>query len=847
MTEFWDKHPDFPKTETYRNNLQNCPHICFKIPTAGGKTYLACNTIEPFFNKLRIDSNRMVVWLVPSKAILEQTYKNLNNPRHFYRQKLNQDFGKNRIHIYTIDDLLEGANNFNPIGVQENVSILVLSYQSIRADKQTKENRRVYRENSMLATFFEGNTDKDFLLEGSEIEEKSLINVIRKFRPFCIIDEAHNATSKLSVQMLQNVNPSFVLELTATPRTLKKGKKEIEISNILSYVDSFALKQENMVKLPVLVQNLQSRKEVLKRAIALQKELQSKTKGSKDYIRPIVLCQAQPKNNKDSETFEKIKADLITLGISESHIAIKTANKDEIKNVNLLAKNCKIRYIITVDALKEGWDCPFAYILATVANKTSKIVIEQIVGRILRKPYTKALDDAYLNMSYILTSSNKFQDVLDKIVQALNGQGFEKEDLKKVENPDSPLFQEPQNQSDHEIDTTQDEHITGADEVTEADYNFVADNENSVVFVRDFMEQAQTISEQDKITSEAISQSTIKPIPSDLKNKVSTYSMKKDYEEIATKIRLPQFFIEIPALSVFENTKEDKLSVEYLLQGFDLSKQSIDIDFDKIEIDLHEIDVLKSKGEALFARTKAQKLRQEQFLKLFTESSQENKVKMVVRALSKNLGNIPPFEERELTKYLTRLVESFDVERMNYAVSDAFGHAEKIKIFIRKLSNTYTQKHFYHLIEKDRIYTKDSYQLPEFTTAREKATIQKSLYERTEDLNSLEGELIADIVRYENVLFWHKFGNRGKQNFAINGCFINHYPDFLIVTERGKKIIVETKGRQLENSENADKIRLGNQWAQLAGRDYKYYMVFKDKEVDGCQTFDSFKDILQDL
>jgi type III restriction enzyme len=255
--QFWAKHTDFARIEVYKNNLKNCPHICIKVPTAGGKTFIACNAVHTLVEGLQIVQERAVVWLVPSNAILEQTYHNLNNPKHFYRQKLNALF-HHKVAVYKVDDLLN-ATNFNQSTVRENLSIFVLSYQSIRADKQTKENRRIYKENGNLQGFFSGLEDKSFLFQGEEVDEISLINVIRKLNPICIIDEAHNATSDLSIEMLHNINPSFVLELTATPR---KDKKDKPISNIISYIDSFELKKENMVKLPLLVHNLKEKQEV---------------------------------------------------------------------------------------------------------------------------------------------------------------------------------------------------------------------------------------------------------------------------------------------------------------------------------------------------------------------------------------------------------------------------------------------------------------------------------------------------------------------------------------------------------------------------------------------------------
>ena len=146
-----------------------------------------------------------------------------------------------------------------------------------------------------------------------------------------------------------------------------------------------------MVKLPVIVYNRPSQEEVIADAVDLRNRLDelAKTNAGGRYIRPIVLFQAQPRNGENKETFDKLKEKLVENGIPAEEIAIKTAEINEIKDKDLMSPDCKIKYIITVNALKEGWDCPFAYILATLANKTSTVDVEQILGRVLRLPYTK--------------------------------------------------------------------------------------------------------------------------------------------------------------------------------------------------------------------------------------------------------------------------------------------------------------------------------------------------------------------------------------------------------------------------------------------------------------------------
>lgn len=192
-----------------------------------------------------------------------------------------------------------------------------------------------------------------------------------------------------------------------------------------------------MVKLPVIVSNLSDKDSVIHNAIQLQKRLEKialeEEKKSGKYIRPIVLFQAQPKNKDDSTTFQKLKQSLIDLMIPDDQIKIKTAEINEIKGIDLLSKNCNVRYIITIDALKEGWDCPFAYILASLADKNSPISVEQILGRILRQPYVFSYDAKLLNMSYVFTASSQFQKTLEFIVKGLNNVGYSSKDCKVLE------------------------------------------------------------------------------------------------------------------------------------------------------------------------------------------------------------------------------------------------------------------------------------------------------------------------------------------------------------------------------------------------------------------------------
>ncbi|HEY5391393.1 MAG TPA: DEAD/DEAH box helicase family protein, partial [Hanamia sp.] len=437
--DFWAKHPRTPlfpyagtAIEPYKNNVARVPHICIKVPTAGGKTFIACNAIKTIFDAFDYDKTKAVVWLVPSITILDQTIKNLKDPTHPYRQKINSQSG-NKVEVFEKAALLQGSG-FNATSVKEQLNIFVLSFDSIRT--ANKEGRKVFEQNGSLQSF-------ETLL-GTE-EEISLMKVLKFLNPLVIVDESHNAETELSVDMLKAFNPCFILDLTATPR---------KNSNIISFIDALELKKENMVKLPVIVYNHQDKTEVINSSLQLQKRLElqaleEEKKGGK-YIRPIVLFQAQPKNGKDflnseeeKSNVQKLKEKLIELQIPAAQIQIKTANINEIKGIDLMSKECEVRFIITINALKEGWDCPFAYILASLADKSSAVDVEQILGRVLRQPYVMKHNFPLLNLSYVLTASSKFLDTLDNIVKGLNKAGFSDKDYKLA---DSSILQEGKGQ-----------------------------------------------------------------------------------------------------------------------------------------------------------------------------------------------------------------------------------------------------------------------------------------------------------------------------------------------------------------------------------------------------------------
>ena len=111
-------------------------------------------------------------------------------------------------------------------------------------------------------------------------------------------------------------------------------------------------------------------------------------------------------------------------------------------------------------------------------------------------------------------------------------------------------------------------------------------------------------------------------------------------------------------------------------------------------------------------------------------------------------------------------------------------------------------------------------------------------------LNDFEYDVLFAIACNENVHFWHR--NPDRKGFCLNG-FIKQYPDFIIRMKSGRTLLVETKGDYLVNDDSLNKIKIGNKWASMAGGNYKYFMVFENKQVEGAITVKQLLQYLNEL
>lgn len=419
----------FGATVPYQNPSvlnKGVPYICFRIPTGGGKTFVACHTVSATQKEWLDSDTSVVLWLAPTRPIVQQTLKALRDDHHFYRQSLNEQL--DNVYVWDIEEVLKTS----ALSIQAGTHIIVSTIQAFRVKDKT--GRRVYSENGHYKNCIKNLVSGLDSYPNSDEQIPSLANYLKQAMPIVIVDEAHNVKADLSMDTLVNFNPSCILEFTATPETRPNRNP----SNIIYTASAAELATDDIIKMPIRLEVQLGWESLLKSAIGKLNELASMageelSKGGK-YIRPIMLIHAESHlQEKETLTPEVLKEKLINIfGIPKAQIAIATGNLDELGDQDVLSRTCPLRFIITIQKLKEGWDCPFAYILCSVAETHSKTAIEQILGRVMRLPYVEKKDHKDLNKAYAFVSSNNFTDVLNKMTDAVIEMGFEKQDAKDL-------------------------------------------------------------------------------------------------------------------------------------------------------------------------------------------------------------------------------------------------------------------------------------------------------------------------------------------------------------------------------------------------------------------------------
>ena len=818
---------------TVWNSIPNTPRVCLKVPTGGGKTIIAAHAIK-IVSEMWIEKEfPVVLWFTPSDTIKQQTAEALKNPRHPYREVLDEQFG-GHVKIFDIDEKF----NIRPSDIEQNLCIIVSTIQSFT--KKDTEKYNVYKHNENLEPHFTHITAQ----EGMEKDENgnlkySFANLLYNNKPIMIVDEAHNVVTNLSAETQGRINPSAIIELTATPRLQ---------NNTLYNVYASELKEEEMIKLPIALTEHNNWELAVTEAIAKRSELEKAAQHEKDYVRPILLFQAQ--DIKGDVTVEKLKEHLINIHqIPESEIAIATGDQKELDGINIFDKNCSIRYIITVQALKEGWDCSFAYVLCSLANVQSDTAVEQLLGRVMRMPYAKSRSISALNKAYAYVISSKFGEATGCIVKKLTNKGFsDNEALSVIEQIPSSNDLFSSSMQPNKVILKSDTVIKAQDIPSTITLKREDNGLQSITFT------SQTTIEDIEKVKEVIGDNN-ENVKFELENKFANY--KKEQEEASPAkngetFKVPKMMVELQGeleladseivFEYFDWNLNDYAPYQLNENEFTITKQgngfSIDIDKNTLiynamgeeQYNMSFISVDSWTPENL-VRWLDKQLRDAYFSQAIMVKWLSDVINYLLEYRGLKLAELMLAKYALANKLKSRIQMAYEKARQNSYQTALFTPQARVELNFDNgfefFDNMYDDVLCYRGHYKFSKHYLGSNRVPDFDGG----------------IDGEEFQCAKAIDTNPNVKYWIRNVAKHKNSFWLPTSTDKFYPDFIAVLNDNRILVVEYKGKHLiDNADTREKKQIGDLWQSKSNG--KGLFIIAEKNRDGLTTAEQINEII---
>lgn len=848
---FAQMQPEIP----YRNpdNQWPIPYVCMRIPTGGGKTLLAAHTVSRAAKDYLDCERPVVLWLVPSKTIKAQTVEALNNRQHAYRLALDDAFNRE---VTVID-----AEQFTQLKPQDwgNKTIVVVStIQNFRVDDTS--GRKIYAHHEQLEPHFARlpeNVLRDLEKIGStDIRENGLqaqavgkvkcsfANLLAANRPLVIVDEAHNARTALTFETLRRVHPAAIVEFTATPNTDRNHG-----SNIIYHVGAAALKAEEMIKLPIYVQDHSGKnwQEIVDRAVLQRADLAQKAQLEADYIRPIVLFQAENKNG--TVTVDVLRDYLSgSLHIAPEKIAVVTGAQRELDGINLLSPDCPVEFVITVEALKEGWDCPFAYVLCSLQNVSSAKDAEQLLGRVLRMPYAKRRMVEDLNWAYAHLLSPKFGAAAGSLTDKLVNMGFNHLEIAKILRNDlgktDDLF------DGYELPSIGSQTVSVFELASIPDVCHLPEEQREQIKLTTQEDGSATVQISGSITPET-EKLLLQHSPSGkrreaLKTQIAVHNQKIELNKSPSQRgeifpKLPQVCLKFLSCQDELDLFEPKLLLNIL--GWNINDYPAELDFQVTDNDV-QFSIDLDNNETVEYRQTAQQLSFNHGFLDFTDDD-------LVNWLDRNIEH-DDTPQQQMLPFLQRVVRNL-LAKPNVKLADLLQNKFALARAVDGLMNRYREQAMAEAYQQTLFndaaetraclseqfcyeFSPENYE-PQSPFYSGHYRFAKHFFPEIENLKAQGEEFdCAQIIdTLPEIKYWIRNPDLGKRGFwlPLSGVRGNRFfPDFICELKDGRILVLEYKGEAYKtNDDSKEKCLIGKHWAQMSeGRCLFAMIVERDEQ-----------------
>lgn len=843
----------------YRDyNFGEMPYVCLRLPTGGGKTVLASYAVSVVQKAYLEQDYPVVLWLVPTNTIREQTLNALKTVGHPYRQALETECGLDRLRVFDVGEVTQIRRQ----DIGRKTLVIVGTLAALRVEDTS--GRKVYVHHEDFEPHFVGISDPENHLE--RIGEKDLqdnglrredigkikasfANLLALRNPMVIMDEAHNARTRLTFETLKRLHPACIIEFTATPDV-----SATSASNVLYSCSASELKAEHMIKLPIVLTEHNDWQAAVRDAVLTGKKLGLDAQNESDFVRPIVLFQADAKNGE--VPVEMLKSHLIEqLHVDEREIAIATGKQRELDGLNLFSPACPIKYIITIEALKEGWDCSFAYVFCSVKDVRSSKDAEQLLGRVLRMPYAKRRNSELLNRAYAHLASPDFSIVAKQLTDKLVDMGFETMEI--AEN----LLQGNPNQGDIFGDQVSTGMVRTEPTLrVEVDIKpeWPSDISHNVV-VTVTPQNTYAIEIKGEVVPE-IKTHLLKTVTGTQKQQLNAQIEQHNLRVAVARApaQCGKTFALLPQLCFKQGELWELLDTDTFLHWrseWSLLDFPAELPHFKLEQTEHTFEVDMA-GKKLVYRLADQN--QAYNLDWVESGYTETDLLMWLEPQVRQIGLIPTQLRGFLVKLITYLLKTRNLPltgliRSKYALSRAV--REQIENYRQKAADNGFQ---YALFEESEQLEARFDQVFEFSPGYYPARppfyegryqFSKHFYPMIEDLKESgeEFECAKLIDSHPSIKYWiRNLVNRDGAAFRLPLAKNWFYPDFVAELHDGRLLVVEYKGKvYATNDDSKEKRAVGDLWARKSGGRCLFLMA-ELKNTQGKGVFQQLDDLISE-
>ncbi|MEO6226734.1 MAG: DEAD/DEAH box helicase family protein [Thermomonas sp.] len=792
------------------------PVVCLRIPTGGGKTLIGGHAIARFKRSLLPAGTSLTLWLVPSDPIRTQTLRALRTPGELLHREMRALLGD--VAMLDIDEALSTP----PSVLDSQDTVIVATMQAFKQDDTSR--LAVYKPNGALMEHFRGVDQSGW----------SLVDALKLRRPFVIVDEAHNQGTTLAFDTLARLDPCAVLELTATPDRMHQP------SNVLYSVSASTLQGEDMIKLPVDMAAHGDWQVALREAIACLDHLQAaadmEEAATGEALRPIMLLQAerQQQANPDAMTVDKVRQALLEdFNIPAEQVARSATGVDELDE----ADPAKLRFVITADKLREGWDWPEAYVLLSFRGSSTQTALEQILGRVLRMPNVRRKQHDELNRAYAFAVSTNILAVATTLRDGLVHAGFERQDTKD-------LIRTPDPEEDDLLRSQQSVSIELPVEDGRVQLpNFSATPDATRRRIENKLDVSpETGSMTLRGEWSAAEQKALKAaLPSDAAVQAAEHAFARLLTPAGPAQRTPSEEGETFALPMLAWRQGDWLG-------------ELD-DAPQLEGALAVVDVEGSLDETVFPRQfeelQRKRLGMNDAGKLKLDSLERLQVQMNLVGVREAASATdlawwlerrligPDIDPDEIAAWLSGVLRHL-MESRGFEIDElAYRKARLRDVLATRINAARSAGHkqrFLGLLENETCLSADDRLQCVFTSGRYAwdwqyngfVNLPKHFFPQIGNLKSQGEEFeCANFIANElaGVKDWIRNVERKPGAFSLPTSKHRFYPDFLVRMGSGRMLIVEYKGAHLyDDKDQAEKRRIGKIWARRAGKNYRFVM-----------------------